>query len=83
MAGDLIACDTHPGRTIERCGIIAVEHLTSGRQHTEHELACLRGSWLKDTPDGSIVPVRQLIVVVLPAPLGPSRQNSWPLGMAK
>ena len=35
------------------------------------------------SPDGGTVPVRQLIVVVFPAPLGPSRQNSWPLGMAK
>lgn len=26
-------------------------------------------------------PVRQLMVVVFPAPLGPSKQNSWPSGM--
>mmetsp|Transcript_15855 Transcript_15855/g.43058 ORF Transcript_15855/g.43058 Transcript_15855/m.43058 type:complete len:231 (-) Transcript_15855:2274-2966(-) len=30
---------------------------------------------------GGSIPMSMLIVVVLPAPLGPSRQNSWLLGM--
>ena len=29
-------------------------------------------------PEGGSTPVRQLIVVVLPAPFGPSRQNTSP-----
>ena len=36
---------------------------------------------MRGAPEGGSTPVRQLMAVVLPAPLGPSRQNSWPRGM--
>jgi hypothetical protein len=39
--------------------------------------ACLH----KRPPEAGSTPVRQLMVVVLPAPLGPNKQNSWPRGM--
>ena len=38
--------------------------------------------WTLRAPDAGSTPVRQLMMVVLPAPLGPSRQNSCPRSMA-
>jgi hypothetical protein len=38
---------------------------------------CFNERYIPSPPVIGVIPVRQLIVVVLPAPLGPRRQNSW------